>query len=87
MIRFPIIQALAISIAGLALAFSFYYVAEQLINALFSAPGLEGQEVCVLLPSHFGIAAAGTLVSAALAAAAAGWQASRVEPAEGMRDV
>ena len=87
MIRFPIIQALAISIAGLALAFSFYYGAEQLINALFSAPGLEGQRVCVLLPSHFGIAAAGTLISAALAAAAAGWQASRVEPAEGMRDV
>ncbi len=87
MMRFPIVQAVAISIAGLGLAFAVYAGAQALINALFSAPRLEGQAVCVLLPEHFAAAALATLAIAVTAAAVAGWQASRIEPAEGMRDV
>jgi len=87
MMRFPVFQAVAMSVAGLALAFGFYYGAERLINLLFTVPALENQLVCTLLPIHYGVAAAGTLACAVLASAVAGWRASRIEPAEGMRDV
>ncbi len=87
MMRFPVFQAVAISVAGLASAFCFYYAAEQLINFLFEVPTLENQAVCTLLPIHYVVAAAGTLTCAVLASAVAGWRASRIEPAEGMRDV
>ncbi len=87
MMRFPVVQAIAISVAGLTLAFAVYFGAQRAINALFAVPRLEGQPICMLLPEHYATAAAATLISAVLAAAVAGWQASRIEPAEGMRDV
>ncbi len=87
MVRFPIYQAVVIALAGSILAFTVYYVAETIINLLFSAPVISGQRVCQLLPHHYMVAGLGTAAAAVFASAVAGWQASRVEPAEGMRDV
>lgn len=87
LMRFPAFQALAISAIGVAIAFAFFALAQRAINLLYTVPELEGQSVCTLLPVHFVIAATATLVSAALASTLAGWRASRVAPAEGMRDV
>jgi putative ABC transport system permease protein len=87
LMRFPAVQALAISAIGVALAFAFFALAQRAINLLYTVPELEGQSVCTLLPVHFVIAATATLACAALASTLAGWRASRVAPAEGMRDV
>ena len=87
LIAFPLTQAAAIAAVGLAIAFAVYGVAEGVINALFQAPGLEGRPVSLLYAEDAAIAAAGTIVGAIGAATVAGWRATRVEPAEGMRDV
>jgi putative ABC transport system permease protein len=87
LVRFPIFQAIAIALVGSALAFAVYLLAQATINALFSAPVVPGEAVCLLLPGHYAVALAMTVAAAALASAVAGWQASRVEPAEGMRSV
>ena len=87
LIAFPLTQAAAIAAVGLAIAFAVYGVAEGVINALFQAPGLEGRPVSLLHAEDAAIAAAGTIVGAIVAATVAGWRATRVEPAEGMRDV
>ena len=87
LVRFPVIQAFGIAVAGLVLAFAFYLAAESLINAVFSVPALEGQAVCILLPVHYLIAAGATLAAAAVASALAGWRAGLIDPAEGMRNV
>lgn len=87
LVRFPILQALGVALGGLLLAFALYLGAESLINAVFSVPTLEGQAVCVLQPVHYLVAAGATLAAAVVASALAGWRASLIEPAEGMRNV
>lgn len=87
LVRFPIYQAVLIAGVGCLMAFAVYFMAGTTINLLFAAPVISGQRVCQLLPWHFAVAAAATAAAAVLASAVAGWQASRVEPAEGMRDV
>ncbi len=87
LVRFPVCQAVAIAAVGSALAFAVYFAAETAINTLFAAPVVPGEAVCLLLARHYLVAGAMTLAAAVLASAVAGWQASRVEPAEGMRSV
>jgi putative ABC transport system permease protein len=87
LMRFPAVQAVAISAVGVLVAFGFFFMAQRVINVLYTVPELEGQSVCTLLPVHFAIAAGATLISAAAASTLAGWRATRVQPAEGMRDV
>lgn len=87
LLRFPIFQANFVAILGMVLAFGIYFLGETVINLLFAAPGLEGQPVVKLLPLHYAFAIVLTLVAAIVAAAVAGWRASRIEPSEGMRDV
>ena len=87
LMRFPAAQALAISTVGILVAFALFFLAQRMINLLYTVPELENEAVCVLLPSHFVVAAAATLASAAVASSLAGWRASRVQPAEGLRDV
>ena len=87
LMRFPAVQALAISTVGILAAFALFFLAQRMINLLYTVPELENEAVCVLLPSHFAVAAVTTLASATVASSLAGWRASRVQPAEGLRDV
>lgn len=87
LVRFPMLQAFGVATGGLVMAFGLYLAAESVINAVFAVPTLEGQAVCVLQPVHYLIAAGATLAAAAVASALAGWRASLIEPAEGMRNV
>ncbi|MNR62116.1 hypothetical protein D3C85_1840450 [compost metagenome] len=46
-----------------------------------------GEYACRLLPGHYLLALALTLVCSGLAAAAGGWRAAAIEASEGLRDV
>jgi putative ABC transport system permease protein len=46
-----------------------------------------GQQVCLLLPFHYGIALALTCGAAVIAAGLAGMRSARVEPSEGLREL
>jgi len=54
-------------------------------NAVLGANLAERGYVCRLEPIHIAVAAAATLLFALLAAVAAGYRASRVDPAECLR--
>lgn len=87
MLRFPMIQASLVALGGVALAGLIYLVAETVINSRFSIAAMSGEEVCQLLLSQYLLACLGTLAAAFLASVLPGWQASRIDPSDGMRDV
>lgn len=83
---FPAGQAALVALAGTALSLAAYSGVAALLNATFSANLAEGEFVCRLLPHH-AAAAAGLTVALALAASfVGGRRASRIEPAESLRD-
>ncbi len=84
---FPVLQALFTAVFGWMLAVLIYVGVEQGLNRLF-AEGLEaGAKLCRLLPQHYGIAIGITLGAALLASFLGGMRASRIEPAEGLREL
>jgi putative ABC transport system permease protein len=84
---FPMIQAFYTALLGWALASLIYLGAAQVINQLLADQLAEGQDVCRLLPLHYGVALALTLASALAAAGMAGWRAARVAPSDGLREL
>lgn len=84
---FPVCQALYIACLGSLTAGAIYFIIEVTINQLFATSLGSGEFICRLLPAHFAAAFAGTLACAFAAAALGGLRASRIEPAEGLRDV
>jgi putative ABC transport system permease protein len=83
---FPIVQAALISVLGCLLAGAFSEGVSAALNTAFSDRVLEGERVCRLLLQHHLAAFALTLSLALAASAAGGLMASRVTPAEGLRD-
>lgn len=81
----PLIQALCIGLAGVALAAVVALGTARLINQL-QVTGEAQHAVAVIRPWHLGAALAATLLGAALAAIFAALRAGRVAPAEGIRD-
>jgi putative ABC transport system permease protein len=84
---FPATQAMLTGILGGFAAGGAYLLAALAVNALFASSLEAGESICRLLPVHFLAALAATLGCAVLAAAWAGYRTSRIEPAEGIRDV
>jgi putative ABC transport system permease protein len=84
---FPVTQAFYTGLLGWALAVGIYYGAAYAINGMLAGQLAEGQEVCILLPQHFALALALTIVAAVLAAALAGWRSARIEPSDGLREI
>lgn len=86
-IWFPVLQALFTGLFGWMLAVLIYFGVEHGLNQLFTE-GLEaGAKLCRLLPQHYGIAIGLTLGAALLASFLGGVRASRIEPAEGLREL
>ena len=86
-IWFPDAQSFFTAVLGWVLAGAIYLVAAWGINDML-APQLQvGQEVCRLLPEHYGVALLLTAGSAILSAALAGFKSARIEPSEGLREV
>jgi putative ABC transport system permease protein len=93
LVLFPLLQALSIALAGAVLAGSVALAVAAVVNGLpiAGAAGAAGGAVaarplCVVAPAHLLLAGLATLAGAAAAAAFAGGRASRILPAEGLRD-
>jgi len=64
-----------------------YQAVARVINAMMASQLDEGQQVCRLLPHHYGIALALTCGAAVIAAGLAGLRSAHVEPSESLRDL
>jgi putative ABC transport system permease protein len=84
---FPVTQAFYTGLLGWVLAIGIYFGAAYAINNMLAGQLASGQEVCVLLPQHYGLALALTVGAAVFAAALAGWRSARIEPSEGLREI
>lgn len=84
---FPIVQAMFTALLGWAVASLIYLGVGKLINSLMASQIEAGETVCRLLPQHFLIALLITLLTAVIAAGIAGFRASRIEPADGLREI
>ena len=85
-ILMPLIQSAVIAALAFLLAALAYLAGAVAFNRSLGQ-NLAGQGyVCRLEPAHLAVAAAATLLLALIAAAAAGYRASRIDPAECLRD-
>jgi putative ABC transport system permease protein len=90
LVLFPLLQALSIALAGAVLAGSVALAVAAVVNGLPIAGAAGGavaaRPLCVVAPAHLLLAGLATLAGAAAAAGFAGGRASRILPAEGLRD-
>ena len=86
-ICFPIVQAVLTALLGGGLAILVYFAFAATLNSLFRTSLSGGETICRLLPQHIAVSLIATLAFAVAASGWAGYRASRIEPAEGIRDV
>lgn len=86
-IWYPIVQSVTTSILGTLTAFCLYWIAEGIINGLFSEFLSAGEYVCRLSLGHMLIALGLTLGLAMLASTYGAFRVSRIEPSEVIREV
>jgi len=84
---FPMVQALYTAILGWALAVGLYLLVAGVINQMMASQLGQGQQVCQLLPHHYGIALALTCAAAVIAAGLAGLRSAHIEPSASLRDL
>jgi len=83
---FPLFQGGIIAVLGVAVAIAGYAGLGLLINQVFGQDLAPGEEVC-RLPDHYPpLALLFTLLLALLSALLAAWRATRIEPAEAIRE-
>ena len=87
LVGFPLMQALFTASFGVIIAGIAYLLAHAVINQRFADQVQAGETVCRLTVGQGGAAAVTTVLTMLLAASAGGWRATRIEPAEGLRDV
>lgn len=85
-VLFPVFQGLLLSSGGLALAGLVFVLVAALINRLFSAHLRTAESLCTLSLHHFAYLALGVFVLSNLAATVAALRATRLDPAEALRD-
>ncbi len=84
---FPLVQVVLTALLGTGLASLVYLAIAHVINSLFqgSLQGLE--QVCRLLPCHYGLALGASAGLSLLAALGPAWHSTKIEPSEVIRDV
>ena len=85
-ILFPVFQGLLLSSGGLILAGLVFLVVSRVINHLFSSHLQATESLCTLSINHFFILVAGVFVLSIFSATFAALQATRLDPAEALRD-
>ena len=85
-VSFPIAQAMLTAVLGWAVACAVFFAVQAGLNVLFIENIGRGESVCRLLPSHFLIALALTLITASIAAALGGARLARLEPSLALRE-
>lgn len=83
---FPILQAMLTGLIGWLVACLAFFFVQAGLNALFVDNIGAGQSVCRLLPQHFLVALAATLIAASFAAALGGMRLARLEPSLALRE-
>lgn len=83
---FPVVQGLGISGFGLLVALVAYLSLAGLINRAFASELAPGESFCILNTASFFIFAVVTFLLAGLASLAAAWRATRIDPAEVLRE-
>ena len=84
--QIPVSQAVFIGASGFAAASAAFFVISRVINRIFSTNLSSQGKMCVLEPKHFGIAFIGTLCIVLISSLFAAWQATRIDPADAIRD-
>jgi putative ABC transport system permease protein len=82
----PVSQALIIGTSGFVVALSAFFVISRVINQIFGENLSSEGQMCILEPMHFGIAFLGTLAIVLFSSFFAAWQATRIDPADVIRD-
>ncbi len=85
-VLFPIFQGLLLSGSALLLAGGIFLLVSRVINHLFSAHLRTAESLCALSPWHFMLLTAGVFVLSVFSATFAALQATRLDPAEALRD-
>jgi putative ABC transport system permease protein len=85
-VGFPAVQALIVAVAGILLSATLYAGVSTLFNRAFATELRRDEFVCRLLPGDAAAAVALTLVFALSASAVGGYRATRIDPAESLRD-
>ncbi len=85
-VLFPVFQGLLLSGGALLLAGSIFVVVSMVINHLFSAHLRTAESLCTLSIGHFMFLTAGVFVLSVFSATFAALQATRLDPAEALRD-
>lgn len=83
---FPVLQGLMIAAFGLAAGFGGYAALALAINRSFASELAPGEVFCVLPPAYVPFFCVVTLALAGLASLAAAWRATRIDPAEVIRE-
>ncbi|HIW01236.1 MAG TPA: ABC transporter permease [Candidatus Desulfovibrio intestinipullorum] len=84
---FPLAQVVLTALLGTTLAVVTYVVTALWLNTSF-AGSLQGlEQVCLLLPVHYGMAYLMSIVISLLAAIYPAWRSTKIEPSEVIRDV
>jgi putative ABC transport system permease protein len=86
-ILFPAAQAALVATLGGILATGVYFLVAAILNALFASSLRSGESICRLLLGHLGAALLVTIICSLAASAWAGYRASQIDPAEGIRDL
>lgn len=86
LVLFPIFQGLLLSSGALALAAVLFLLVARVINTLFRAQLHAEESLCALSLGHFLILAVGVWTLSVVAATFAALRATRLDPAEALRD-
>lgn len=84
---FPVLQALFTGALGTLLAIMLFFGVQTGINHLFGSYVAEGGAICYLYLIHFVGALVVTLATVMMASAFGGYQVSKIEPSDGLREV
>jgi putative ABC transport system permease protein len=87
LIGFPVVQALLVAIGGIVVSGALYLIVATAFNRLFAAELAEREFVCRLFVGDALAAALLTVVLAIAAAVVGGYRATRIDPAERLREL
>jgi putative ABC transport system permease protein len=82
----PVSQAVFIGASGFAVASAAFFVISRVINQIFGTNLSSQGNMCILEPKHLAIALIGTLSIVLISSLFAAWQATRIDPADALRD-
>jgi putative ABC transport system permease protein len=83
---FPVAQGIIIAVLGLGAGLAGYGVLAATIDRTFTAELAAGEAFCTLPPAYVPLFFLLTVALAAVASLAAAWRATRIDPAEAIRD-